>query len=588
MRSGLQVLSPTGRPLSRTVSIASGFGLALLGLVVLVWMNLPDSDSADRSETASQPDTVQGSAWEDDPEEGSAQAEASADPPQPEPPSPVVHEVQPGESLWLLGSRYGCPFPRIMAANELTEERIRPGQQLVIPDCTTSEPEAVAEPAPVLNDGTYLIVDGDYLETIATRFNCSVSEIIEANNLSSDSIYAGDPLQIPNCEGSTRPAPSAALPEGAYLIASGDTLGGIAQAHGCSVSEIQAANQMSSDRIRAGDHLIIPACTGEPVERRQTSVQAPAVRSGGDLATRMRAHGFRPPRQFKASVVVIDFNSDRSRITQQRIFEYESTGDDVSGWNPASSIKLFSAIAAAERANELGFSVNARVVFHGRTRDHSFTLRELIAEALGPSNNIAHNFLVLFTGFDRLNARFFSATNGFERSAIMRAYETSNWMRLGEAASFRSSPAITISENGRTRELPATNGDYRPACGGAVCTSVEDLGEGMRRLMLHEQLPERERFDLDTATLTFIRRTLRSERSRGEEVVDRLAAAFDTPGVVLYHKAGFAGDWYSDNVYITVPGRQQAYIVTMAGHPGRSALNGAASAIGEILAAQEL
>jgi LysM repeat protein len=575
--------------LSRTVSIASGIGLALLGLVVLVLLNRPDAGSSEHGVLNETDESVQGMVTQEPAAEASAEAEASAAAPAPEPVELVIHEVQAGESLWLIGERYGCAYPLIMAANELSSERIRPGQELTIPDCSSPEPAPVVEPQTALSGQTHTIEYGDFLETIATRYNCSVSEIMQANSLDSDSIYAGQTLQIPTCEGTTRRAGTAAdLPEGSYLIASGDTLGGIAQAHGCSIGEIQAANQMASDRIRAGDHLLIPACTGEPVERRQTSVQAPSVRSGGDLAARMRSHGFRAPRNFKASVVVIDFNSDRTRITQQRSFEYENTGDDVSGWNPASAIKIFSAVAAAERANELGFSLNAQVVFHGRTQNHTFTLRELIGDALGPSNNIAHNFLVQFAGFDALNARFFSARNGFQRSAIMRAYETSNWMRMGEAASFRSTPAITISEGGRSRELPATNGDYRPACGGAACTSVEDLGECMRRLMLHEQLPESERFDLDQATLSFIRRTLRSERSRGEEVVDRLAAAFDTPGVSLYHKAGFAGDWFSDNVYITVPGRQQAYVVSMAAHPGRSSLNGAATAIGEILAAQEL
>ena len=516
--------------------------------------------------------------------EGSV-AEASA-------PAPelIVHTVADNESLWLIGNRYNCPYTRIMEANGLTRETIQPGQQLTIPDCTPrTQPTAVA---PVAADGEtmHVIEPGDFLETIAVRYQCSVGEIMAANNLESDSIYAGDTLRIPTC--SAPPPPSAEAPaadDGRYVIAPGDTLGAIAAAHGCSVGELQVANQLSADMIRAGDRLTIPACTGEPVQPRETSVErAPAVRSGGDLAGLMRERGFRAPRNFKASVVVIDFNAARTTITRQRSFDYGGTGDDAAGWNPASSIKLFSAVAAAERANDLGFSLSARVTFHGRRQQHTFTLRDLIADALGPSDNIAHNFLVQFVGFDELNGRFFSSRNGFERSAILRAYETSRWMNLGEAASFRSSPRITIEEGGRTREIDPRNGDYQPACGGAACTSVEDLGECMRRLMLHEQLPEREQFDLDAETLRFIRTTLRSERSRGEEVVDRLAAAFDDPGARFYHKAGFAGDWYSDNVYVYVPGRPHAYIVTLAAHPGRSSLNSAATIIGELLAAGEL
>ena len=41
-------------------------------------------------------------------------------------------------------------------------------------------------------------------------------------------------------------------------------------------------------------------------------------------------------------------------------------------------------------------------------------------------------------------------------------------------------------------------------------------------------------------------------------------------------------------MYVYVRGSSQAWIVSLAGYPGRSSLNSAARAIGEILAAGEL
>jgi LysM repeat protein len=501
---------------------------------------------------------------------------------------PQLYTVEAGDSFWLIGNQFGIPYQRIMEANGITTETLQPGQVLIIPP-----PEAPRERV-VASGNIHLIEPGDFLETIAAETGCTVSELMVANNLVDDSIYAGDTLQIPVCtgsagEGSGGVSPAAEVPEGTYVIQPGDTIGGIALRNGCSVGEVMTANSMSSDFIRAGDPILIPEnCTGTPVEVRNSSVQrAPAVRSGGDLASLMREHGFRAPSQFKAYVLSITFDANRQIVSQQS-YDYNNTGDDFTNWNAASTIKLYSAIAALQKAEGMGFSHNATVTFHGRGGNHTFTLRELIADALGPSDNIAHNFLVTFTGHDDLNTRFFSSRNGFSHSAIRRAYETSRWMSMGEAASLRNSPRITITEGGRSEEIAARTGTASPNCDGAACTSLDDLAECMRRLMLQEQLPERETFRLSPEGLRFIRQTLATDRSRGMEVVEGLAAGLNRDDVVFFHKAGFAGDWYSDNVYVYVRGSSQAWVVSMAGYPGRSSLNSAARAIGEILAAGEL
>ena len=567
--------------------IGSGILVALLLVITLLVGGEPRVVA--ESGSAPTPEPAAHAGLTPEPGSGQAIAEASSVAPESEEGSaqPQLYTVQDGESLWIIGGRYGVPYERIMEANQLTSDLVRPGQVLIIPP-----PEPSSEPEPVAIDGNlHVIQPGEYLETIAALTGCTVSELMVANNLANDSIFAGDTLQIPTCSGPSGEGSGAAapVPEGTYIIQPGDTLGGIALRNGCSVGEVMTANSLTSDHIRAGDPLLIPPdCTGTPVEVRNSSVQrAPAVRSGGDLASLMRQHGFRAPSQFKAAVVSITFDANRQIVSQQA-YDYNNTGDDFTNWNAASTIKLYSAIAALQKAESMGFTHNATVTFHGRGGNHTFTLRELITDALGPSDNIAHNFLVIFTGHDELNMRFFSSRNGFSHSAIRRAYETSRWMNMGEAASLRNSPRITITEGGQSEVIAARTGTANPNCDGAACTSLDDLAECMRRLMLQEQLPERETFRLSPAGLRFIRQTLATDRSRGMEVVEGLAAGLNRDDVVFFHKAGFAGDWYSDNVYVYVRGSSQAWIVTLAGYPGRSSLNSAARAIGEILAAGEL
>ena len=154
---------------------------------------------------------------------------------------------------------------------------------------------------------------------------------------------------------------------------------------------------------------------------------------------------------------------------------------------------------------------------------------------------------------------------------------------MGESSSFRESPAIDIREGARRRELPAAvGGNAGASCQGSACTTLQDLAEAMRRLMLQEQLPASQHFGLPRGHLLTLRQQLRTGRSRGQEVVDRLGRGFG-PDVRFYHKAGFAEDWYSDNVYIFDPRSRQAWIVTMANHPGRSSLNQAADVIGTLI-----
>ena len=49
-------------------------------------------------------------------------------------PGPRSYSVQPGDTLWNIGSQYGLSVPQLMGANGLTGDLIIPGQVLVIPD----------------------------------------------------------------------------------------------------------------------------------------------------------------------------------------------------------------------------------------------------------------------------------------------------------------------------------------------------------------------------------------------------------------------------------------------------------------------
>ena len=392
------------------------------------------------------------------------------------------------------------------------------------------------------------------------------------------------------------PEAIAAAESNTHIVVAGDILGRIAQKHGCTIAQLQKANRMTNDQIRIGQKLLIPNCKSDSVEDVQPMVDEPvkpAAQRGRwwksvgvnttILPKLMDAEGFKPPEKFRAFVIEITFDETRQVITKERAFDYKGTSASHQGWNPASAVKTYAAIGALQRIDQLGFTSKARVTFHGR-KPYSTTVRELIEAAIINSNNIAYNRVVQLASFEKLHKELFTPKYGLTQTALNRAYQQSDWTAMGEDPSLRVSPSITLTEGKKTYTIPAANSKVSSVCSSGACTSLQDLGEETRRLMLQEQLPASESFNLKNEDLIMLRRAMRSaDRIRGTEMVDRFAAVFKDPRVKFYSKPGFSADWFTDNAYIFDPRANQAWIVVMTGYPGRSSLNSAATAIAKII-----
>ena len=107
----------------------------------------------------------------------------------------------------------------------------------------------------------YVVISGDNFTTIGKKFGVSSAAMAKANpGVDSTRLKVGQKLVIPPA-----PVPSVTTAtvgsgsENSYLVKSGDNLLKIATANGTSVKEIKALNGLTTDRIKAGDKLKLPA-----------------------------------------------------------------------------------------------------------------------------------------------------------------------------------------------------------------------------------------------------------------------------------------------------------------------------------------
>lgn len=122
----------------------------------------------------------------------------------------------------------------------------------------------------------YTIKEGDTVSGIAQTFGVSITTILSENNLSAYSmIKPGQTLKILPFSGIT------------YTIKKGDTLAGIAQKTKGDVEEIRTQNNLSTDKLIAGGTLIIPngrAIAVAPASRIQPQTNKTALSIPSNLS----------------------------------------------------------------------------------------------------------------------------------------------------------------------------------------------------------------------------------------------------------------------------------------------------------------
>lgn len=159
----------------------------------------------------------------------------------------LLHTIQSGDTLYLIGKRYGVSAQQLMAWNRLKTAWIYPNQYLFI-----------------VETYTYTVQSGDSLWKISQKTGVATNVIQSGNNLSSDLIFPGHLLNIPKSSttSATRTSSSSTQPWIEYVthtVQQGETGWTIALDYGIPFEELLEVNGLhESSLLMPGNKLKVP------------------------------------------------------------------------------------------------------------------------------------------------------------------------------------------------------------------------------------------------------------------------------------------------------------------------------------------
>ncbi len=146
-----------------------------------------------------------------------------------------TYVVQSGDSLYSIAKKFGTTADKIKQLNNLNNNILSVGQEIVIPSVALSEVTI------------YKVQSGDNLYDLAKKFGTSVSELKDLNNLKSDSLSINQELKVPAVN----------IGETTYTVKSGDSLYSIAKKFNTNVDSLKKKNGLGSTMLSIGQVLKI-------------------------------------------------------------------------------------------------------------------------------------------------------------------------------------------------------------------------------------------------------------------------------------------------------------------------------------------
>lgn len=178
----------------------------------------------------------------------------------------TTHQVEAGETLFGIAEKYEVSVQQIREWNNMNSSQLSVGQQLVIRKQESTDSSGI----------THTVEPKETLFSISKKYGVAIDEIKKWNNLQGQSLAIGTTLNIyPQKSKQSSPDNQQQSSGSYYTVKSGDGLFRIAQIHNMSVEQLKQINDLSSNNIQVGQRLGVQA-TDRPPSLAKTGVESSA------------------------------------------------------------------------------------------------------------------------------------------------------------------------------------------------------------------------------------------------------------------------------------------------------------------------
>jgi membrane-bound lytic murein transglycosylase D len=164
----------------------------------------------------------------------------------------VNHQIQPGETIIAISDLYDVSVDDIKKWNNLSSSKIISGKSLII--YPNGHDKSVVKVSTQNNGDNFIshkVKKGETLSSIADNYKVGISSIQKWNNLTDNKIIAGQDIKIKKSSGSREQKPK----DGYYIVEKGESLYSIATKFNTSVQKLKTLNNLSSSKIVVGQKL---------------------------------------------------------------------------------------------------------------------------------------------------------------------------------------------------------------------------------------------------------------------------------------------------------------------------------------------
>ena len=150
-----------------------------------------------------------------------------------------VYIVKKGDTLYQIAKKYNTTVEELKKINNITSNLLSVNQKLTIPTKITNESTEY---------DYYIVQKGDSLYQIAKKYNITTNELKNINNLTTDLLNIGKKIKVPKTEEKYI----------IYIVEKGDSLYQIAKKYNTTINDIKNINNLSTNLLNIGQELKIP------------------------------------------------------------------------------------------------------------------------------------------------------------------------------------------------------------------------------------------------------------------------------------------------------------------------------------------